>query len=142
MSSNLSVKITADVADLQSKFAIAKAQTNGLSVELNKLARAAAAGTIDPAASQRMQQLSGDLLHAKGEAAGYAAQLAKAGFATGSFAGNLEHAHGSISTATREFRALFDELSSGRTRMTPGTLAIILSKVFGIGPAALVSIAG
>jgi hypothetical protein len=45
--------------------------------------------------------------------------------------------HGSISTATREFRALFDELSSGRTQQTPGTLAIIANRVFGLGPAAL-----
>ena len=46
----------------------------------------------------------------------------------------------SYAVATREFRALFDELSSGRTRMTPGTLAIIASRVFGLGPAALVGI--
>jgi hypothetical protein len=45
--------------------------------------------------------------------------------------------HGATSTATREFRALFDELSSGRTRMVPGTLAIIATRVFGIGGAAL-----
>lgn len=45
--------------------------------------------------------------------------------------------HGSTATATREFRALFDELSGGRTRMIPGTLAIIATRVFGIGGAAL-----
>lgn len=50
--------------------------------------------------------------------------------------------HGAISTATREFRALFDELSSGRTRMTPGTLAIIAQRVFGLGGATLVGLAG
>ena len=50
--------------------------------------------------------------------------------------------HGSISTATREFRALFDELSSGRTRMTPGTLAIIGQRVLGLGPAALLAVGG
>lgn len=50
--------------------------------------------------------------------------------------------HGSLSTATREFRALFDELSSGRTRMTPGTLAIIGQRVLGLGPAALGAVGG
>jgi hypothetical protein len=45
--------------------------------------------------------------------------------------------HGSTATATREFRALFDELSSGRTRQTPGTLAIIATRVFGISGATL-----
>lgn len=49
----------------------------------------------------------------------------------------VTHGHGATATATREFRALFDELSSGRTRQTPGTLAIIATRVFGIGPAAL-----
>lgn len=46
-------------------------------------------------------------------------------------------AHGSISTATREFRALFDELTSGRLHMVPGTLAIIATRVFGISAASL-----
>lgn len=54
----------------------------------------------------------------------------------------LGASHGSISTATREFRALFDELSSGRTRQTPGTLAIIANRVLGIGGAALGATAG
>lgn len=43
--------------------------------------------------------------------------------------------------AAREFRALFDELSSGRTRMVPGTLAIIAQRVFGMQPAALAATA-
>lgn len=49
----------------------------------------------------------------------------------------ITKAHGAASTATREFRALFDELSSGRTRMAPGTLAIIATRVFGISGATL-----
>lgn len=48
--------------------------------------------------------------------------------------------HGAVSTATREFRALFDELSSGRTRMTPGTLAIIGQRVFGLSAASLIGV--
>lgn len=49
--------------------------------------------------------------------------------------------HGAISTATREFRALFDELSSGRTRMTPGTLAIIAQRVYGLEASTLAGVA-
>jgi hypothetical protein len=49
----------------------------------------------------------------------------------------VKNTHGSTATATREFRALFDELSSGRTRQTPGTLAIIATRVFGISGATL-----
>ena len=42
MADNVSVKITADVVDLQAKFAVAKAESNALTAELNKLARQAA----------------------------------------------------------------------------------------------------
>jgi hypothetical protein len=49
---NLSVKITADQTDLVAKFAIAKASVSGFSAELNKLARASAAGIIDAGGQQ------------------------------------------------------------------------------------------
>jgi hypothetical protein len=49
----------------------------------------------------------------------------------------VSNTHGSTSMATREFRALFDELSSGRTRLVPGTLAIIATRVFGVTGATL-----
>lgn len=54
----------------------------------------------------------------------------------------IGHMAGATSTAAREFRALFDEFSAGRYRMIPGTLAIILQRVFGFGPATLLAIAG
>lgn len=143
MSDNtLAVKITADIVDLQTKFAVAKAEVNGLTSEMNKLAKASAAGTIDAAGTQRLQQFAGDLLAARQASQGYAAELEKAGFSVSTFGQKMGEGHGSISTATREFRALFDELSSGRTRQTPGTLAIIAQRVFGLGPAALGSVAG
>lgn len=50
---------------------------------------------------------------------------------------SMKRAHGSVAVATREFRALFDEISSGRVRQSPGTLAIIATRVFGISGAAL-----
>lgn len=139
---NIAVKITADIVDLQTKFAVAKAEVNGLTSEMNKLAKASAAGTIDAAGTARLKQFAGDLLAARQESARYAGELEKAGFATSTFGRAMENGHGSISTATREFRALFDELSSGRTRQTPGTLAIIAQRVFGLGPAALGAVAG
>lgn len=57
--------------------------------------------------------------------------------ALGDIEGSVTNTHGSVATATREFRALFDELTSGRTRQTPGTLAIIATRVFGISGATL-----
>jgi hypothetical protein len=139
---NLAVSITADVVDLQVKFALARAEANKLSAEMNKLAKAAAMGEIDAAGSARLQKLSVDLVDVRSEAANAAAAIRKAGLSTGEMAGQLSAGHGSISTATREFRALFDELSSGRTRQTPGTLAIIAQRVLGLGPAALGAVAG
>lgn len=139
---NLSVKITADIVDLQTKFAVAKAEVNGLTAEMNKLARASASGMIDSAGQTRLKQLAGDLIAARTQAGQYAGALAQAGVTTGSFTRSIEGSHGSISTATREFRALFDELSSGRTRMTPGTLAIIGQRVLGLQASTLVAAGG
>jgi hypothetical protein len=139
---NLAVKITADIQDLQVKFAVAKAEVNGLTSEMNKLAKASATGIIDPAGAARLQQVSGDMLRARQTVAGLAGEMEKAGVSVGGFGQKMGEGHGSISTATREFRALFDELSSGRTRQTPGTLAIIAQRVIGLGPAALGAVAG
>ena len=137
---NLSIKITADVVDMQTKFAVARAEANGLTSEMNKLARASAAGTINSEGSARLRELAGQLLQARTQVGSYAAALDKAGFSTSTFGRATEMTHGSISTATREFRALFDELSSGRTRMTPGTLAIIAQRVLGIQASSLLAI--
>lgn len=48
MADNVSVKITAEVIDLQAKFAIAKAESQALTRELNTLARQAASGSGGP----------------------------------------------------------------------------------------------
>src|SRR6185312_8066227 len=143
MSNNLRVQITADVVDLQTKFGIAKAETQALQSEFNSLAKASAAGPLDAASQAKYQQLAGDLLAARTEAASYSRALKEAGVAsTGLAAATNEMSHGAISTATREFRALFDELSSGRTRYTPGTLAIIANKVFGLNASTLLAAGG
>lgn len=90
MANNLSVSVTADVADLQSKFAIARAETNALTAEMNKLAKASAAGIIDPAGSARLQQVAGDMLRARGQAAGFADELQKAGVSAGGFGSRMK----------------------------------------------------
>jgi hypothetical protein len=58
MGSNLSVKITADVIDMQQKFAVARAEAAALGSELNKLAKEAAAGSLGAADSSRFAQLA------------------------------------------------------------------------------------
>ena len=142
MASNLSVKVAADVVDLQTKFAVAKAEVQGLSAEMNKLARASAAGTLDSGGAAKLQQIAGDFLKAKTQAGSYAKALEEAGVSSSGFASAAGGLHVSVSQATREFRALFDELSTGRTRYTPGTLALIANRVFGLSGATLLATAG
>jgi hypothetical protein len=133
----VTVKITAEEADLRAQLALARAdlatftgQVKTLSGEMvatGKVADASLNTALRSATTQAAQtgRAVGDL----------ETQLKKIGPAA-------ESGHGSVATATREFRALFDELSSGRTRMTPGTLAIIATRVFGLGGAALGAVAG
>jgi hypothetical protein len=135
MASNIAVKVTADIVDLQTKFAVARAESSQLTAELNKLARQAA-----DAGDNASSELKGKLTQAA-EAA-YGAQVKTSGLRKELSQFNAEIGHGGASTAAREFRALFDELSSGRTRQTPGTLAIIGQRVLGLGPAALAATGG
>src|SRR5579884_1016201 len=78
MANNLSVEVTAKVTDLQSKFAIARAEANSLGQEMNKLAKESAAGIIDPAGEAKLQQIAADFVHAKNEVANLGAELKKA----------------------------------------------------------------
>jgi hypothetical protein len=138
---NLSVKITADVTDLNTKFSLARAEVSGLTSELNKLNRAQASGTLSVLPGV-LQQMTGDLIAAKTQTAALGTQLFTASGGMLGMAAAAERGHGSISTATREFRALFDEISSGRTRQSPGTIAILLQRVAGLSPAMLGAVGG
>lgn len=75
MPNNLSVAVSADVTDLQVKFAVAKAETNALTSEMNKLAKQSAAGIIDPTGAARLQEVAGDLIKAKSQAASLSAEF-------------------------------------------------------------------
>jgi hypothetical protein len=99
MSNNLSVKVTADVADLTAKFAIARANVSALTSEVNSLARASAAGTIDPAGTAKLQQFATDLVHAKANAAALSQQLKGVREASGGIGGALEGLQASMSKA-------------------------------------------
>jgi hypothetical protein len=141
MSSNLQVKITADIVDLQGKFGIAKAETAALGAEISKLNRLQQAGTFTVLPGV-MDKLNKQFVTAKVEAAALGAQLGSTISGLAGVGAAAEHSHGSVSTATREFRALFDELSSGRTHQAPGTIAILLQRVAGLSPAMLGAVGG
>jgi hypothetical protein len=138
--SNLSVKITADVAQLQTKFAIARAEVNGLTSEMNKLAKASAQGIIDPAGSARLQQVAGDMLHARQTTAGLAGELEKAGISASSMGARSGEAQLHVATLGREFRKLGEELKSGSMAGADVTLLRLGQHLLGLGPAALIGV--
>lgn len=150
MADNVEIRITGAV-DASLPAATAAAET-----EITSLGAAAAGtGTAMKGASLDYQSIinastgvsrastsAKDSLLGLAMVAGEDASARRAAAALTDIEGSASHMTGSVSTATREFRALFDELSSGRTRQTPGTLAIIAQRVFGLGPAALGAVAG
>lgn len=108
MGNALAVKISADVVELQTKFAVARAETNALTAEMNKLARAAAAGNLDAGGTARMQQLAGDMLQARQRTSEFASALQQAGvsakgftdtLSTGGVGGALDAIGSKLSTA-------------------------------------------
>src|SRR5437762_6319189 len=101
MADNLSVKITADVADLTAKFAVARAEASALTSEMNKLARATAAGTIDPAGSARLNAAAGSMLQARQRADELAQALGRTHQVAGGVGGALEQMAGSFNTALK-----------------------------------------
>lgn len=99
MPNNISVAVAADVTDLQVKFAVAKAETSALTTEMNKLARQSAAGIIDPAGQAKLQEIAGDLIKARAEAASLGAEFKEMTAQTQNVGGVLEEMGGKLSTA-------------------------------------------
>jgi hypothetical protein len=128
----ITVKITAQEADLRAQLAVAKADLAQFTGQVRSLSsEMVATGKVaDASLNTALRTATTGAVAAGQSVATLEKEVAKFGGTS----------HGSISTATREFRALFDELSSGRTRMTPGTLAIIAQRVFGLSGAALAGV--
>lgn len=93
---NLSVKITADVVDMQQKFAVARAEASALSSEMNKLAKeSAGGGQID---SSKFAQLAQGYLQAKTAAAGYGAEIRQSMDANKGLGDSVDEARAKMST--------------------------------------------
>ena len=144
MADLLSVKITADTTDLNAKLALAKAELAAFNSETRQLAQQArsAGDDIRGGLLTNLEQSAVRAAAAKSEVNSLRSALGEFGGASREAGAAAKEMHGSISVGTREFRALFDELSSGRARRSPGTIAIILNQVFGLGPAALAAVGG
>lgn len=73
--SNISVTISAETADLEAKFAVAKARANELTSELNKLARQAASSGDFAAMKSQLDAAATSMLEAKAKAADLRSEL-------------------------------------------------------------------
>lgn len=127
--------VGADIGPLQAQYAKIDSETDALAARIK--AKSATFFSETQGGSSRimqMRQAIADLSSTAAAASPVAQKLEKDLENVGNAASK---SHGAASTATREFRALFDEFSSGRTRMVPGTLAIIAQRVFGISGATL-----
>ena len=83
-----------------------------------------------------------DLAKVTPEMLGLGTAAAGTATATKEVTSALSGSRSTVGTATREFRALFDELSSHRYYQAPSTIAILLQRVAGLSPAALVAVGG
>lgn len=133
----VSVKITAQEAELRAELALARTDLANFNAEVRSLS-----ASMVETGKQTDAAMVTQLRAATAQAGAASKQVGSLETDLKKMNGELGHSHGSISTATREFRALFDELSSGRTRMTPGTLAIIGQRVFGLSLGTLAAVGG
>lgn len=149
MANNLQLRVTADIADAQAKLAVLNAEFRTTQAEINALARAGAAGTLDQAGAQQLATLTSRSLELQAAAQPLAATVADAGFAVRGLGASAVRAGREVeglahhnATAVRYSRELFDELSSGRTRYLPSTLAALAQQTFHVNIGMLAAAGG
>lgn len=149
MANNLQLRVTADIADAQAKLAVLNAEFRTTQAEINALARAGAAGSLDQAGAQQLQALTARSLELQAAAAPLASTVAEAGFAVRGLGASAVRAGRDVeglahhnATAVRYSRELFDELSSGRTRYLPSTLAALAQQTFHVNIGMLAAAGG
>jgi len=127
MADNVSVRVTAEVVDLQAKFAIAKAESQALTRELNTLAKQAATGAGGAELKVSLTQAAEAAVRAKGQ--------------MNALGGQLQNMGGHISVV-RELGMAIREMAEGRIDRLPVTLARLGHEIGGLGLAATAGIAG
>lgn len=100
MADNLSIKITADVVDLQAKMAIAKAELSAATSEMNKMARAAASSGVGAAMSAQMTVAAEAMVAAKARMADLRAELSPTEGGFSSLAKAIEQANAPLTSLT------------------------------------------
>ena len=75
MTDNVAVKITADVVDLQAKYAVARAEVRAFTNEVNAAAKQIASGGMTDALKTQLQQATESMLQAKNQASALRSEL-------------------------------------------------------------------
>ncbi len=151
MGNNIAVSITADVAGLQAKRAIASAELKTLQKDLNDLAKTAnsggltgemtpellKAGAAVQTAQTKVAGLTSELkkVSASGAAAGLGAVTAEAKVATAA----VESLHTGTAGITREFLVLGREASRGNLTKMAGSATILAQRMGLLTPAVLMA---
>ena len=134
MPNNITVKITADVVDLRTKMALAKADLSATNKELGTLAKTASAGGLTAG-------LQSDLTKAAEKSVAAEAKVKGLQGALKGLAKDAEHGGHEKTGWLRYVREVFDEVSSGRTRYLPSTLAALGQQYLGLSASALGAVA-
>lgn len=95
----LETKVTADIVDLQAKFAVAKAEYAALQSQMRQLASESAKGLLDPAGEAQLRAVAEEFLHAKETARQFQEEINRTKDSTASVGSALEEIRGKISTA-------------------------------------------
>jgi hypothetical protein len=139
MPNNLAVNVTADIVDLQAKFAVANATTQKLAAEMRALARQIASGFVGPT---RLLQVTDDMLKSKAEAQRLAEELGKAGISVKGFGAHSEESHAHVAILAREIHSLFREASEGNAAGAGVTILALAQHLLSVSPAAMLALAG
>src|SRR3984885_10636600 len=142
MPNTLSISVTAEIADLQAKFAVAQASVRSLNSEMMALARQSAKGMLDPAGSAQLKEGAGQLLTARAQAEGFAGQAAAAGVTLQGVSRAASESGIHIGGAAREFRALSSDLARGDYARLPIVFGMLARSLAGVGAAGMLAVVG
>lgn len=132
MASNINVKISADVVDLQAKFAVARAESQALGADLTKLARTASSSGMTDELKAQLTQTAEKFVAVRGNVNALGTDLKKAfGEGGGGTVGELRH----LNMAIRE-------IAEGRIEALPLSFARLAHSFFDVSFATTASIMG
>lgn len=137
MANTLQVSITADVADLTAKLALAQENLRQTTAEMGRLSKSMLDAGTGASAS-----LTGSFTEAATASAGARAEVSKLKAMMAAATGDMGHFSGSTSVATRELLVLGREAARGNFSRMAGSMTILATQGFGLSTAMLAAAGG